>query len=343
MQVKKMSFKEASVEFKEMYEKSNLHPFQSYSVMKYVFRYSAFYLLQYKVLPVIYIVYDDSGKPVLIAPAKINLVNKTCYIAGSELAFDFVDFLYCENSADLMDEAVSALFEYLKEDHIKHFCIQSLETGSVSDCALKKLYDSKKYRAEMSRDIINVKINFRDKKYDEYIGDLSKHARQNIRTAYNRLVKDGRILEYYEYTPQTSAKERKKARDRQTEIYSKRQEKRYAKGNIIRKLYVRTINFVTKGCVSDVGFISEIKIDGHTAAFLQGFVDTKNRVVLVPRLAINNEYGFYSPGMLLVCETIKRLIETDNYDALSLTRGEEKYKFDLGGTVYHTGCYNFHF
>ena len=45
-------------------------------------------------------------------------------------------------------------------------------------------------------------------------------------------------------------------------------------------------------------------IDGQLAAFMSGMLGLKHEYV-VPRLSINDEFGFYSPGMLLLNEAVK--------------------------------------
>ena len=73
-----------------------------------------------------------------------------------------------------------------------------------------------------------------------------------------------------------------------------------------------------------------------SAAFLKSYVDRPHRTVTVPVLAIDQKWGFYSPGILLVAEFVRHLIELGGIDTLSMGRGEEKYKFDMGGEIYTT-------
>lgn len=56
----------------------------------------------------------------------------------------------------------------------------------------------------------------------------------------------------------------------------------------------------------------------------------------MPRLAIDDNYRFYSPGYVLLAETLKYLGANTEVHELDLSRGEEKYKLDLGGTPYKT-------
>jgi len=51
------------------------------------------------------------------------------------------------------------------------------------------------------------------------------------------------------------------------------------------------------------------------------------------RLAIDKEYGKYSPGLILVNELIKKMMEDTRYTCLNLGQGDETYKYDMGGVA----------
>lgn len=87
---------------------------------------------------------------------------------------------------------------------------------------------------------------------------------------------------------------------------------------------------------SEEGFVAIVKIDGQVAAFMEGYNNVRMESLEVPRLAINDEYYFYSPGVLLVNETMKWIYGQDDVSILDLCRGTEKYKTDMGGIVYST-------
>lgn len=60
---------------------------------------------------------------------------------------------------------------------------------------------------------------------------------------------------------------------------------------------------------------------------------------IIPRLAINDKYKSYSPGILLINETIKFLISNNKIHTLDLSQGEEEYKYKMGGVKHYS--YNF--
>ena len=61
--------------------------------------------------------------------------------------------------------------------------------------------------------------------------------------------------------------------------------------------------------------------------------------LLVPRLAIDTAFSFYSPGVLLVNSAIKYISEVGVIKTLDLMQGKETYKFQAGGKIHQ--CYSF--
>lgn len=82
-------------------------------------------------------------------------------------------------------------------------------------------------------------------------------------------------------------------------------------------------------------------INGELASFMAGFMDHEQQKLVIPRLAIDHAFKFYSPGYVLLCETMRQLIANTAIRELDLSRGDERYKFDLGGQPYYTDSYVF--
>ena len=76
--------------------------------------------------------------------------------------------------------------------------------------------------------------------------------------------------------------------------------------------------------------------EGKPMAFMAGYVDHKCKRVVVPRLAIDFEYKFYSPGYVLIDQTMRHVAKETTIREIDLSRGTERYKTDMGGVVYHT-------
>ena len=65
-------------------------------------------------------------------------------------------------------------------------------------------------------------------------------------------------------------------------------------------------------------------------------MDLVHQKITVPNLAIDIKYGFYSPGIVLVNELVRYCQNIDGVSYLSMGRGEETYKYEMGGEPYIT-------
>lgn len=118
-------------------------------------------------------------------------------------------------------------------------------------------------------------------------------------------------------------------------IYTKREFER--KGKVVSKLktiknrYFNPLVWAMRTMHSQYTFI--LYIDHKAAAFMTGFKSNSNSIVF-PMLAIDSDYSKYMPGKLMINETIKYLINNSTIRVLDLSRGTEKYKLDMGGTIH---------
>ena len=71
---------------------------------------------------------------------------------------------------------------------------------------------------------------------------------------------------------------------------------------------------------------------------MAGVFSKKGDQFVVPLLYSNNTYLRYSPGILLVNETAKALI-SKRVLILDLARGDEPYKYALGGETHFNYTY----
>lgn len=180
-----------------------------------------------------------------------------------------------------------------------------------------------------------VEIPF-EEGYDAWFKGLSASVRQNLRTAYNRLATDG--LEYTfevfagDTLPTFPTKEI-------VSLYCRRHEERYGvRTSRFKRWFLEHQSFATRYYrFAENAYTSLLRINGRPAAFLSGLHSGKEngKVLTVPRLSINDEFKRYSPGMMLVNETIRQLAGTSAIRTLDLSQGEETYKYKLGGKPYH--------
>lgn len=172
--------------------------------------------------------------------------------------------------------------------------------------------------------ISNAEIRFGDD-FDEYFKNLSKSVRQNIRTAYNRLSSDDNTVEIKVF-----AGDDKLPIDDIINLYSLRHEKKYAvKTGFLKKWFLKTQSFASQLYLHSPNALTFVLyINGSMAAFMSGL--SGNNRLIIPRLSIDETFKRYSPGMLLVIETIKYLIKSTDIRVLDLSQGKEQYKYNLG-------------
>lgn len=179
--------------------------------------------------------------------------------------------------------------------------------------------------------------------HSQYIASLGKHMGQNIRTAYNRLDKDGKRFKLTVFSRNNPPEFRFLAKI--WHIYFKRK-LNWKKKNVdfvmrtiasFRSLHEVLMGRASKSisCLDDSRLIV-LDINGRPAAFLIAYIDGVHAVV--PKLAIDNSFGRYSPGIILVLETLKLFRQNGIID-FDLCRGNEKYKQDLGGVNQTIGTF----
>lgn len=172
--------------------------------------------------------------------------------------------------------------------------------------------------------------------YQEHIQSLSKNAKQNLRTAHNRLLKSELPYEIAFLTP-----------DNKDQIDFKALKKLYKQRNAHKKQHITLKSKLYKAVdhlfqpAADMFDLEEIKktdfllgilkIEGTIAAYFFGLQNQST--IEINRVTINNKFKFYSPGMILIDAFIKKSFELD-IKTIDLTIGDEKYKYDLGGQTH---------
>ena len=135
-----------------------------------------------------YSVWDDKCL-VLLAPFKIQ--SGVAHVLGDGCEINYVDFLIGDVSDDRLKQAVKALFAALKERGIREVKFMHLAQSSRIWAVLQDVG----HELEGVRRSISVRIDFAGKDHATFFASLGKHARQNVRTAYNRLARDGHKFE----------------------------------------------------------------------------------------------------------------------------------------------------
>lgn len=250
----------------------------------------------------------------LILPAICNGDN-----IESLYTLDYYDCIYDNNSTG---EQVVKYLESISRYENKALIIKRLKDDGATYSKLKSLLEFEKHNE-------CVKILFTDN-YDEYYSSLSKSARQNLRTAYNRAKTDNLNFDYEIHF----GKSNKKVQKQLNKIYLNRRSSRYNNMSGLKKMLFNLSDKIADVCFGlQDSFYACLTLNKKPVAFMAGIVNGQE--LIVPRLAINDKYSRYSLGIVLVNETIKA-IQQKGYTCLDLSTGTEQYKYQMGGTPHFT-------
>ena len=164
-----------------------------------------------------------------------------------------------------------------------------------------------------------------------YIASLSKNARQNLRTAYNRLQRDSHTAQLI-VTSKFTNRQLSEAID----LYSSRHALRYGiHDSWLRRFYLKHLNYSTIALQNSPEALHAIlTIDSELAAFMMGY--ERNGRWIIPRLSVDDKWKFYSPGILLIDKVTEWLQVNRSNPELDLALGNEPYKYQMGAITIQT-------
>lgn len=317
-------------EWEELYAaNSNLTPFQDFFYCKCMMKYYKTHLLAKMKIPVFVRVFDAESKELLLIAPLVKFVKKGFYgMYGDVRGCGMTNFIYRDSmTVAQMEECVKAILSFCKGK----LNVARLDENSIVNAAVLNLFP----KLEVT-DFSMVGIGFPDN-YDDYFAALSQNTRQNIHKIFNRLRRDEVDWQANVYMPTSSNPNY----DDCLNTFIARQSECYNHGVMgiesLSRFKFRHMVHDTKSLRdSENSFCASVTINGKVAATMFGLVNLDGTRVVVPRVAIDPAFKFYSPGLLLVSETIKWMIENTNIRYLDLTRGEERYKYTMGGVKYFT-------
>ena len=276
-----------------------------------------------------YIVVDENDSPLVIAPLE-KCTGKNWIVNGDAEWFDYIDFIYADKSDVVLKKAFNVLLNRFKKDGCQELKWRFLDEKSISYSFICE-YTVK------DEIVKNVSIEFKSNEYERYKASLSKHTRQNLRTTYNRIEKDGHTYSF-KYFGIGKQENRTQTAELCFDVYYARQSSKYKKSGLLYKLSFKIFHYITRVILEGKGIMAVFFIDDQVAAFMQGFYRNGYNFVEIPRLAYNEKFSFYSPGMCLIDKTIEYLSNGFEFkvNKLDLCRGTENYKYKMGGKTYFT-------
>lgn len=263
----------------------------------------------------------------MICPLAVDASSREVFLLGDFSAVGCCDLIYRPDATAAQFDAVIGVLKerypgyglkFNKVNESSALCAWLLEkAGSVSqsECVAIRLGDD----------------------YDAYYKSLSKNARQNIRTAYNRMNRDEKRLEFR--IVQGTDRLTKEQKDEMIRVYCTRMHDKFGDelpAYPVMYFMQRYCNPIVRSLNTlDAQFHALLYIDGELAAFLSGFRNQAGSQIVVPRLSMNGKFDFYDPGIVLLRETAEYLCREYPNTTLDLSRGNEKYKYAMGGKTHY--------
>ena len=278
---------------------------------------------------------ERAGEVILIAPLWIvkkqfgKYNQKGFHLFGNYGWSDYLNFIY----KDFDEAAVGLMLGSLKEKFgLSNFHFENIQNGS-------RLFDylESSGNKPLSSQIC-VSLSVRGTGFDDYKGRLSKSSRQNIRTANNRLRKDGIELlfdfddsevdlkQFIEYrTVRVDKKNQREGKNLKWRVIN------FISTKILRRGRYRFADYAPFTHDIRSKFMTAKTPDGELCASFNYGVSPDMRSIVLMGVSTNPKYAKYSPGILLLFNFIEDAIANGRYDLVDFTRGNEPYKFALGG------------
>lgn len=322
-------------------------PFQSYEFLAFTgkgkpYRKDMFRLFGIKEWNLV--LYQD-GKAVAIAPLLVKKSHQKhmVYLRGQFTTANQLDFIYEDWSYD----DFRFLMDYIKEKLANaSFSLERISERTVTCRYLKEYFSSGEI---VENECFSIPIAA---SYEAWLKSLSKSARHNLSTHYNRLKRDEK--EWFVCFCRGSEVD---------QCLCKKLMWVYADRFIIKNKFkfgsfTKLVTYVlrrylmkdqmTRWMNSRAENVHAVLYIGSEVAAFSSGVICRDKRILLSRLAIFTKYGKYSPGGILISSMIKHIIEQNESGAMDIAEldlsqgggGGMSYKQAYGGKIHY--CYEFH-
>jgi hypothetical protein len=308
---------------KKHWDTLNPNEYNSFAFWKLIWLRSPIYLLP-RTSSLVFLEVIENSTPVLIIPLCKKLgKNKFFSFSRYNGTFKF-DFIY--NKCTTTTQLAKYIDFALNHLNASEIILDKIISGSKTHSALQNL-QSIKFKEFGTKSISIENIT----EYNLWYNSLSKNSRQNLRTAYNRINSDNFVLDFEFYD---GKKIPKKQLYDLIDLYCDRHIIRYGlKVSFLKRIYLKHFDFSTTFLQkSNNSFYAILKINEKLAAFMAGIKE--EQAYRIPRLSIDEQFSRYSPGIILLNETIKTISSSSKDKGLDLGIGDERYKKQMGGNEY---------
>lgn len=276
----------------------------------------------------LYAIVRIDGSACMIAPLwiikkKFKFLNKKgIYFIGRDSYSDYLNFIYKVFNSEALDFLIMDICNKFKQNK---FILEQLNENTSS---FKHIIGSYRIIDRKKEPCVNLHLPIDNEDYQKY---LSKHARQNLRTANNRITKDHLSIVYVFDNTMVDPKTCLEIRESKLSV-------QYDKVSQLRKYKYRLVNrfrfhFPSFYPISDFSGskIMTATINDELCAFFNYAYDEPRKKIVIISAGTNLKYARYSPGILLIYNYIMQIIMEKNYTDIDFTRGNESYKYTLGG------------
>lgn len=325
-----LSFYTSPYQLKECWEKlyssSAIYtPFQSYNANECYFRVYAFKgsRRQYKPL----FVHHTDGTEHCIVPLLVHKKEKILRNFSSFGPMDYYNVISSNNSEPYIRLVLREIMEHYKDYNL-------IFENVPEDSTLYRICSTNELHKEICAHICIGKFQ----SMDEYKKLLSKHQRQNIRTAYNKTLRNYKEIHLEAYGDDNPMP--RNIHHRCSKMYDERYAYKFLSTKNKLSKYIRTIirkiqdplNQIIKQTKNNRTYV--LFYDDAPVAYMSGFYNKDKSIFYVPRLTCAVDFLSYDPGIILILETIK-VLKNERVAYLDLTRGDEPYKFAMGGEEHY--------
>lgn len=288
----------------------------------------------------VYVVRDEQNRLVCAAPLQGMGEQSWTVVVGKYIFLDTTDFLYADRpQADLI-QAFELVMSRLAADGVRHLTWFYLPESSP---VATWLTDS---GVVPTAEIPNVCISFPEGDAKAYWSCLSRNARQNLKTAANRMAREGVSARFEFYSAcglglplDTSAGRRVLRRCRS--VYVRHQAVRYGHDRRGVGFFFRHATYVSLSIPGCNGFLCVLWIGDRIGAYMEGYVNERRQALEVPRLGMDDELARFRPGRSMLKACVEWLAAQSRICRIDLGRGAERYKYDMGGSTYLTYTISF--
>jgi CelD/BcsL family acetyltransferase involved in cellulose biosynthesis len=285
----------------------------------------------------------NQGKTILLAP--LSIVNlkilawhfNTAVIIGGGAWSDYMNFIYSEFNP----QAVSALFQSLNRIYgVKRIHFECLPEHTQ---LYRWLQDYYKFKRKSCCVCVSLRL---PESEDGYHKLLTKNSRQNIRTATNRAERDGLSFIYNYDDPNMDVELFCRIRAERREIQDAmhrptwRDKARFILKHPLAKFQTRDIypswHYTPFTHDRSSRFMTVRDSTGNLCAAFNYALDETHKTIALMAAATNSNYYKYSPGILLLYHfVINNIASGHQLKTLDFTRGNEIYKYTLGGKEHY--------